>query len=84
MFELTKYVETAKNFDEASKEDIWELLIFLSGSMAFIIVVPLFYITTNIYFTLIWALIGTINLFGSQWLPSKMNFEQENEENEEY
>jgi phosphotransferase system glucose/maltose/N-acetylglucosamine-specific IIC component len=83
MFELTKYVETAKNLDEASGKYFLETLGFFSGCMAFIVVVPIFYITTNVYFTLVWVLIGFINLFGTQWLTSKLNFEQENEENED-
>lgn len=76
MFELIKYVETAKNFDEASGKYKLESLGFFSGCMAFILVVPLFYITTNVYLTRIWILIGFINLFGTQWLTSKLNFEQ--------
>jgi hypothetical protein len=84
MFELTKYAETAKNLDEASGEDTMELLLFFSGFMTFIVIVPALYMTTGeTYVALIGVLIGVFDLFASQYLPSRMNFEQEDEENEE-
>lgn len=67
-----------------NEEDAMELLLFFSGVMTFIVVTPALYITTEIvYVPLIGIAIGVANLFASQYIPDKMEFEGESEKNEQ-
>lgn len=85
MFDLTKYKQTALNIGEASSEDTMELLLFFSGVFIIVVLSPVLYLVSD---TLLAAgagvIFGVADLFMSQYLPERMQIEEqkENQENE--
>lgn len=79
--DLQGYKETALNLDEASGEETFELLLVFSGVMTFILIAPALFVTTGeLMFFGIGIVMGMADLAMSQYLPERMEFEDEKED----
>lgn len=83
-FNLQQYKETAFNLDEASGQDTFELLLVFSGVMTFIVITPALFVTTGeLIAPVIGVILGLGDLAMSQYLPERMEFQDEKEDEKE-
>lgn len=76
MFDIKKYKRTVTNVEEASGEDLYELLFVFSGTMIILLVSPaLYFITEMPSVAALGVVFGLIDLGLSQYLPRRMEFE---------
>lgn len=78
VFDVSQYIETAKNLDKAGGEETLELLLVFSGVSVVLIIAPaLYFITEEVYIAGIGVVLGIMDLIMSQYLPSRIETESE-------
>ena len=86
MFDVDKYKDTMTNLDEAKPEDKVELVLVAYGVGSILFMAPaIYFLIEDPLISGIIALIGVLDLAMSQYLPERLNFEEEStEEKKEY
>jgi len=80
MFDLNQYKETVQNFDEASGEEVLELLFVFSGVMIIILIAPaVYFMTNNILVAGLAVAFGLMDFVMSQFLPERVETEEEDD-----
>lgn len=84
MFDLNQYKETVQNFDEASGEEVLELLFVFSGVMIIILIAPaVYFMTNNILVAGLAVAFGLMDFVMSQFLPQRVETEEDDTEGAE-
>lgn len=78
MFDLNQYKQTVQNFDEATGEEVLELLLVFSGVMVIILIAPAVYFMTNdVLIAGLAVVFGLMDFVMSQFLPGRVETEDE-------
>lgn len=84
MINPKKYFEIGFNLDEASSEETMEFLLFFSGFTILIVISPAIFLLSNSVQLLGASLFfGVADLFLSQYLPERMNFDESDKQDKE-
>lgn len=80
MFDLNQYKQTVQNFDEATGAEVLELLFVFSGVMIIVLIAPaVYFMTNNILVAGLAVAFGLMDFVMSQFLPERVETEEEDD-----